>query len=124
MINYHDTYHDHPLGCLGLRPRPSRFRSFSVKRRGGTLLSLAGELIERQPLADDLPNGQIEAVTVVHALAVVVAEPLLIKVAEQMKWLYRDVRSLQSALQQVPSFCQLYYCRREGLQGCLIGISS
>jgi hypothetical protein len=43
---------------------------------------IARELIPGQPLPDDLAHYDIEAVAVVH-LAIVVAEDLLIEVAEQ-----------------------------------------
>jgi hypothetical protein len=42
------------------------------------------QLIPRQPLANDLPHCQIEALAIVESLAVVVAERLLIKVPEQV----------------------------------------
>jgi len=46
---------------------------------------LSSGLIPSQALADDLRHGQLEAVEVVHLLAVVVAEGLLIEIAEQME---------------------------------------
>jgi hypothetical protein len=47
-----------------------------------TVRLLPGQLIESQPLADDLPDGKVEALAIVKALTVVVAERLFIEVPE------------------------------------------
>src|ERR1017187_3279930 len=88
-----------------LFPRFCLCRSFSVNRRL-TLRLLPGELIKSEPLADDLPYCQIETLAVVKALAVVVAERLLIEVAEQVEGLYAHVGAAQPALQEAPEVLQ------------------
>jgi hypothetical protein len=52
---------------------------------------LAGDFGPRQALSNDLSDGQIKAVTVVHVLAVVVAKRLPIKVREEAERLYGNV---------------------------------
>jgi hypothetical protein len=59
-------------------------------------------MIPGQPLADDLPHGQIDALAVVHSLAIVESERLLIEIPEQVEGLDGNVGSLQPALEQGP----------------------
>ena len=54
-------------------------------KRSRLRVRLAGQLIEREPLAHDLRNRQTEPLSIVHILAVIVPEGLLIKVTEQVK---------------------------------------
>ena len=63
---------------------------------------LACQLGKCDPLADDLTNSEIEAASVIKVLAVVVAEHLFVKVTEQMKRLYADIGSIQTALEKAP----------------------
>ncbi len=61
----------------------------------------------RQPLADNLSAKQAEAVCVTHdrtifMLPVVKPESLFIDVAEQVKWLDRNIGSVQPTLQETP----------------------
>jgi hypothetical protein len=58
---------------------------------------LAGKLIPRQPLADDLADGKVKPFAVVH-LAVIEAIHLLIQVAEEKERFDRNVGSAQAAL--------------------------
>ena len=87
-----------PLFEFWCFPRLWRLRSFSVNRRL-TLRLLPGELIKGEPFANDLAHGQIETLAVVKALAVVVAERLLVKVPEQVEGLDAHVGAAQPALQ-------------------------
>jgi hypothetical protein len=62
---------------------------------------LAGQFRVRQAASDDLLHDASKSLRVRHT-AIVVAEGLLIKVAEEMKWLNADVGAMQSALEQAP----------------------
>src|ERR1017187_7586789 len=64
--------------------------------------SLAGQLIECETFAHNLAHCQVETLAVVKALAVVVAERLLIEVPEQVEGLDTHVGTAQSALQETP----------------------
>ena len=64
--------------------------------------SLAGDFGIGQALAHDLRDGKVKAVAVIHVLAVVVAEALLVEVAKQMERFNRNIGALEPALQQTP----------------------
>ena len=63
---------------------------------------LAGDFGPRQTLPNDLAYAQIEAVTVGHVLAVVIAESLLIEVAESVERLHADVGATDGPLERNP----------------------
>ncbi len=92
-----------------MRPRPCLFVSFSVNDRHGFLL--AGQHIPCQPLTNHLAHGDIETVSIfqwlaVIALAEIVAEHLLIEVAEQVEGFHADIGSVEPALNQLPEILQ------------------
>jgi hypothetical protein len=60
------------------------------------------QLIERQPLPDNLANRQIEAVFIAEAHAIIVPESLLVQIAEQLERLDRNVCPIDSPLEQRP----------------------
>ena len=66
-----------------------------------------------------MPHRQFKAGFVIHVLAVVVPESLLIDVAEQMEWLNRDVGSAETPLQQRPEAGG--YLNRESGVGAVSG---
>jgi hypothetical protein len=57
-------------------------------------------LVSQSP-SDDLLHDGAEALGV-SSLAVVIAECLIVKIAEQVKWLHADIGSVQAALQEAP----------------------
>ena len=61
---------------------------------------LAGESIPCEPLADDLRASKLEAVKVVHVLALVVAKSLFVKIAEQVKGFHAHIGAADTALQE------------------------
>src|SRR5271157_1340911 len=62
---------------------------------------LAGEFRIGEPLADDLTNANIEALSGSH-FPIVKTKRLLVNVAEQMEWLHANVGSMQAAFQEAP----------------------
>src|SRR5438132_435466 len=56
----------------------------------------------RQTLPNNPAYCQIEAVTVVHFLAVVITESLLVKIAKQVERLNADIRPLDTTLHKTP----------------------
>jgi hypothetical protein len=54
-------------------------------------------LIERESLADDLTDGEIKPLSVVHAFAVIVTECLLIQVAKKVKGFHAYIRARNAA---------------------------
>jgi hypothetical protein len=78
-------------------PRPCR-RRLELGRKA--ILSSQGFV--SQSFADNLRDCQLEATTVVHSLSVIVAESLLIDVAEQVVWLDTYISAMQPALQETP----------------------
>ena len=86
--------------------RDFRFPRFKRKGLEGRRFShLAGEFIERQPLADDATDGHAEAFAICQ-LAIVVAIGLLVQIAEQMERLDADIGSVDAALEQAPEVFQ------------------
>ena len=75
-------------------PRPCRF----VARRG----VFRGQFGIGETLAGNLAHCHLEALGIVHVFAIVEPEHLFVKVAEKMKRLYRNICSMQSALEQAP----------------------
>ena len=65
-------------------------------------IRFASELSESDALSDDLPDGKVEAASVIKFFSVVEAKHLFIKITEQMERLYRNVSSRNAALQQRP----------------------
>jgi len=59
-------------------------------------------LSKRNALADNLANGEIETTSVIKLFAIVETEHLLIKVTEQMKRFYRNIRARDAALEKRP----------------------
>ena len=88
-----------------LFPRFCRARSFLVNARSFVRL-LTGELIPCEALTNDLADGKIEPLSIIHAFAIVIAEHLLIEISEQVERLDRNVGSLQAALEQGPEVLQ------------------
>ena len=70
--------------------------------RGAASRFFACEFAVGEALAADLGHGELEALAVVHVLAVVVAKSLLVKVAEKMKRFHTHIRARDAALQQRP----------------------
>ena len=66
----------------------------------------AGELIPRKPLANNLADGKVKALAVVHALAIVVPERLLVQIPEQMIRFDGNVRTAKRSLEQAPEILQ------------------
>ena len=66
------------------------------------LCGLAGELGVSQALSYNLAHKAAEAVAIVQGQAVVVAENLLVNIAEQVEWFDRNVGPAQAAFQQPP----------------------
>lgn len=66
----------------------------------------ASQLLVSKAAVCDMRHGHLKAVTISDEVllggAVVIAENLLVYVAEQMKWLDRNVRAFQSTLEQAP----------------------
>lgn len=56
----------------------------------------------RQPMAKHIPHGGLKAALVIHVLAVVVTEALLIEVAKQMERFDAHIGTVYTALQQRP----------------------
>jgi hypothetical protein len=81
---------------LGPRRKPRGLVGFRFFSR------LASEINPRQTLAHDLPHCQVEALTIVHILPIVIAERLLVQIPEQMERLDANVGSLESPLDQTP----------------------
>jgi hypothetical protein len=67
---------------------------------------LAGYLVIREALSEDVARNTLEASAVMEQLAEVVSENLLIQIAEQMERLDTNVRSLESALEETPKVFQ------------------
>jgi hypothetical protein len=61
-------------------PRRCRARSFLVGAERLRICSLASQMIPGKPFPDNLTYSQIKALSVIHALSVVIAERLLIEV--------------------------------------------
>ena len=80
-------------------PRPCRL---TLNRRFG----LAGQFGVGKALTGDLPYGQVEAVRVIHILAVVKAKALLIGVSLQVERFNANVSSLERPLKQRPEVFQ------------------
>jgi len=81
---------------------PSRLDSCRLRRS-----SLSSKFLPGQPLSCDLPDGKIEALSIVQLVAfgvlpIVVAESLLVQVPEQVEWFNADVCAVQPALQKRP----------------------
>src|SRR6266516_3332283 len=81
---------------------------FGAPRRGVTSVArfiprrlFASQLLESQTLAHDVTRSLDEAFRVLN-LAVIESESLLVKVAEKMKWLYRNISSTEGSLEQTP----------------------
>jgi hypothetical protein len=83
FINIKEAWFAHML--LPRFPRFCRFASFSVRRRL-TVRILADELIPSNALADHLRRSQFEAVKIIHAFALIVAERLFVEITKQVKW--------------------------------------
>jgi hypothetical protein len=79
-------------------PRPCR-RRLEWRRRA---LALAGQSLVGKALTYDLGYRQLEATTVVHSFPIVVAESLLVDIAEQVERLHADVGAVQAAFEQAP----------------------
>ena len=77
-----------------------RFPRFPRKGLEGRFSHLASHLRIGQTLSHYLRECQLEAICIVHVLPVVVAEGLLVKVAEQMKRLDAHVGSRDAALER------------------------
>ncbi len=75
-------------------PRPCRF----VARR----FVLPCQIGISEPLAKDLRHAEFKPLAVVHVLAVIKAEHLLIEIAEKMERLNRHIRAMQLPLYQTP----------------------
>src|SRR6202521_185912 len=78
-------------------PRPCRLAGFRFQ-----LLPAPDQCVVSKALADDSRKQQLEAVVIVHVLAVVKPERLFVNVAEQVVRLHGHVGSVDSALQQTP----------------------
>ena len=65
-------------------------------------IRFASELSESDALSDDLPNGKIEAASVIQFFAVIEAKHLFVKVAAKMKRFDRNVRPRNAALEKRP----------------------
>ena len=63
---------------------------------------LACEFAVGEPLSGNLAHGKLEALAIVHVLAVVVPESLLIKVTVKMKRFHTHVGSRNAALEKRP----------------------
>lgn len=86
-------------------PRPCRLiNRFRFRRQ-----LFAGEFLPCEPFAHNLTNGQIEAVTIVHVFAVVVAESLFVKIAEQVERPHDDVSACRPSC-----WCERCRTRRRG----------
>lgn len=70
------------------------------------LPDLARDFFPRQALANNLANGQIKAVAVIHSSAVVEAESLFIDVPEEVVWFDADIGPSQSTFKQAPEVLQ------------------
>src|SRR5262245_4271344 len=70
------------------------------------LVILPGQLIPRQPLSNNLSNNladsQIKTLAVAQTLPVIVAEHLLVQIAEQVKGLHADICATDAPLQKRP----------------------
>ena len=66
------------------------------------LVCFPDQFLVLKPLANNLRNGEVESLGIVHVLPVVVTEYLFVDIPEQVEWLDGDVRSLQPALEQAP----------------------
>src|ERR1700730_13438356 len=81
-------------------PRPCRLvDSFCLRLRRRLL---ASEFLPSETLADNLTDGEVEAIRIIHVLTVVVTKRLFVKVAEQVERLHADVGAVQTALEQAP----------------------
>jgi len=77
---------------------PLPWRGFASRRRDGVF---AGEFLVCQP-PPECGAGDFDKAVSIVTLALVIAERLLIKIAEQMEGLDTDVGSFETALQQRP----------------------
>jgi hypothetical protein len=67
---------------------------------------LARQFLIREAFASDMLHCQNKPRTIVRQLAKVVAKYLFVQIAEQVKRLNRNIRALQSALEQTPEVFQ------------------
>jgi hypothetical protein len=74
-------------------------RGFSVGQLSRLRAFLASQFFVGQPLPDDLPNGKVKAVAIVHVEPLIVAEHLLVKIPLQVEGLDTDVCSFDSTFQ-------------------------
>ena len=82
-------------------PRPCRLVCLR-----SSLFGFAGQLGIGEALADNLPNGEVEAIPVIHVLPIVVAESLFVEVAKQVERLDRNVGPADSAFKKTPEVLQ------------------
>src|SRR5437016_5026651 len=68
--------------------------------------SLTGQLIEREALADNLTDSQIESVLVIEAQAVIAPKSLLIQITEQVEGLDRNVCTVNAPFEETPEIFQ------------------
>jgi hypothetical protein len=85
---------------LARLPRPCR-RAARVWVRSCSIW-LARQLSERNALADDLPDGEIEATSVIKLFTVVEAKHLFVKVTVKMERLYAHIGSRDATFQERP----------------------
>ena len=64
--------------------------------------AFASQLLVSEATARDMRHNAMKTFTIMRQLAVVVAEYLFVKIAKHMEWFYRNVRSLESALEKAP----------------------
>ena len=69
-------------------------------------VNLASKLIAGEALPNDLRNGKVKALAVVHAFAVVVPERLLVQIPEQMIGFYGNIRTAERSFEQAPEILQ------------------
>src|SRR5271165_115131 len=83
-----------------------RFPRFKRKGLEFRFSHLASEFGIGHSLADNLRNREIEPLSIVHALAVVEAERLLVKIPKQVERLDADVSTVYAPLEQAPEVFQ------------------
>jgi hypothetical protein len=80
-------------------------RWFAMRKRSQLGFRLAGQLIEREPFSNDTGDGGAESLSI-SQFPIVKSERLLVQIAEQVKRLHRNVRAVDSALQERPEILQ------------------
>src|SRR5712692_352144 len=73
-------------------------------------ITLAREFAVGETLAEHLTHAKLKTLAIVHVLAVVETEHLLVKVAVEMIRFHTHIRAMQPALYETPLGIRFHYC--------------